>query len=139
LTDVEVVSILKELSGEVVISSERVLPSHLESQRFKGSSLELHGDLARKKQLITESPTMAVEALFLGVPRIIYVSRRIPWYIQALAGAYPHLLLASDYKNIRWALRADVETPNFEKLNLEKKRSQRLIQNKLDEIGLNYA
>ncbi|GJQ31192.1 MAG: hypothetical protein HBSAPP04_00310 [Ignavibacteriaceae bacterium] len=65
----EIINVLR-LKGEVLISSERNLPSHLECLRIKINPLDLHQLLASASILISDSQSMSVEASILGVPSI---------------------------------------------------------------------
>lgn len=70
------ISVTEHLSrrGEVLISSEGVLPSCLERHRYRGRADQIHHVMAFLDLFIGESATMASECAVLGVPAI-YASR----------------------------------------------------------------
>ena len=63
--------------GRVHISSERVLPAHLEEFRYKGAKSEVHHLMSKCRLYVGESATMAQEAALLKVPAI-YDGRDTP-------------------------------------------------------------
>ncbi len=71
-SDEDLSALVEKLSarGNVLISSERVLPSHLDRYLYRGKRSALHHVMAQCRLYAGESATMAHEAAFLGVPAI---------------------------------------------------------------------
>jgi hypothetical protein len=72
ITDRIAEQLINKLSkyGQVFISSERLLPSHLEKYRLPTSPSIIHHVLAFAKMYIGDSQSMAVESALLGTPGI---------------------------------------------------------------------
>lgn len=56
--------------GKVIISSEALLPEHLQPLAYRGDPLQLHHVLAHSRLHLGESATMVSEAAVLGIPAI---------------------------------------------------------------------
>ncbi len=71
-SDADLSALVEKLSarGNVLISSERALPAHLDRYLYRGERSALHHVLAKCRLYVGESMTMAHEAAFLGVPAI---------------------------------------------------------------------
>ncbi|NMC75901.1 MAG: DUF354 domain-containing protein [Candidatus Methanofastidiosa archaeon] len=67
----EIIGLL-ENKGDIIISSERVLPDHLEKYKFKGNKNKIHHLMAIADIFIGDSTTMCTEAALLGTPVVEY-------------------------------------------------------------------
>lgn len=56
--------------GKVIISSENILPNHLQKFKYTGSPQNIHHLMAFLRMFVGESATMASECAVLGVPAI---------------------------------------------------------------------
>jgi uncharacterized protein len=129
------ISIVKQLSekGNVLISSERELPSVIKQYEFKGNKNDIHHYLYYASLFIGDSQSMAVESAILGTPNIRYSSfigkisvlEEIQEKYQLSIGIrsdYPNILLDTINKLIN----------NDEIQTIYKKRREQLINDKID-------
>jgi len=68
-TAYQIIELLKP-HGEILISSERDLPTHFEDYRFQGNVKDIHHYLYYADMYLGDSQSMAVESAMLGTPGI---------------------------------------------------------------------
>jgi len=79
--------VLLSAMGNVIISSERTLPSDMDRYRYKGSALQMHHLMSCCDLFVGESATMAAECAVLGTPAI-YASETSRGYLDDIEKKY---------------------------------------------------
>ena len=120
---------LESYNCQVLISSEKKLPSALEPYSIKIAPEKMHDLLYFSLMYIGEGATMAAEAAILGTPSI-YVSSIPLGYLNELRDKYGLVYTCLGYED---ALKIAIELLNDPKLKLEwKGKREELIKESID-------
>lgn len=134
--DNEVLEMIIELlrdKGEILISSERELPEHLEKYHYKGKKNDIFHYMAFADIFISDSVTMCTEAALLGTPVVEYDDY---WFEmeQMLELQYKYKIInlyqPPNFKPMLQKIEEIISSPNF-KVDIIKKKNI-LIQEKID-------
>ena len=92
--------------GNVIISSERELPSNIDHLRYRGSALDMHHLMSYCDLFVGESATMAAECAVLGTPAI-YASAISRGYLDDIEKKYKLIKVIRDFEFDNIALAID--------------------------------